>query len=630
MRKIKVMIASMIGAIALVFACVFGTRINAETIEARASQSAGNLVNGNKYVLTAANVITDGTVSGSSNDKYTPASTMGVFAFSNNNYTPDSDKNYFSYGSGDNSKSWTKGIRANGDGRTITVTLLANQKADFEIYCYSNKTGKTFGVSGSTTESFTVTDSNTMYYYTTSYSNNTDSTKSVAISFPQYVGFTEIDISTSALDMGDFTSLTVTNFNTYYTGDEFETSDLLVTAVYERGTKELDSSKYSYVFSPALVDGKFASATTYTLTVSATIDNVQKTKSIDIVVADAVRYTLTFKKYSTDTDPYATVSNIVEGETVGNEWPANPRVLNKTFVGWFDGDTEYTSSSEITSNITLIAKYTELKNDLVVFGNYTTGLSSSSQTTAAHNIIDGVDASGNSNKKIGAKAYTIGDVQFNGTSNSDTFIQCGEITFTLAKTSMVTLYATQTGNKSTNNATTYVINASTNATVMDTFRFDLKDSDSTTLITAHSITLPAGTYKTVQSGLQNWYGIRVNQDIIAADTTASVFAEMNNTTGTLRFVGKLTGVTNLDNIASIELVLKKDGVATNSKIYLTTCYTSVTGTTQDCAAANGTYYVIFRLNNANSLATGTKISKELIITFTDGSTTTSNASEITM
>ena len=119
-------------------------------------------------------------------------------------------------------------------------------------------------------------------------------------------------------------------------------------------------------------------------------------------------------------------------------------------------------------------------------------------------------------------------------------------------------------------------------------------------------------------------------------TTASVFAEMNNTTGTLRFVGTLTGITSLDNIASIELVLKKkssadtDYVATKSKIYLTTCYTSVTGTTQTCAASNGKYYVIFRLNNADSLATGTKISKELIITFTDGSTTTSGVSDFDM
>lgn len=338
-------------------------------------------------------------------------------------------------------------------------------------------------------------------------------------------------------------------------------------------------------------------------------------------------WNVTFKKYSTDTDPYATVS-VPQGDSIVSEdWPTSPRVLNKSFVGWYDGDTEYTQTSTITANTTLVAKFTELKNDLVVFGDYTTGLSTTA-TTATHNFIDGVDASGSSNKKIGEKSYTIGDVAFNGTANSNTFVQCGEITFTLSSTSMVTFYATQTGNKDTNNATTYVINTATNATVMESFRFDLKASDSSTLITAYSVTLPAGTYKTVQSGLQNWYGIRVNQDIKAIGTTASVFAEKNAAGDTLRFVGTLTGITSLDDISSVELVLKKGGVASKKQIFLTTCYTSVTGTSQTCAQADNTYYVIYRLNGIKEV-TGS-FTKQLVITFTDGSTTSSEVTDFSL
>ena len=56
MRKIKVMIASMFGAIALVFACVFGTRINAETAYTTytADFKSGSLVNSTAGYFTAA------------------------------------------------------------------------------------------------------------------------------------------------------------------------------------------------------------------------------------------------------------------------------------------------------------------------------------------------------------------------------------------------------------------------------------------------------------------------------------------------------------------------------------------------------------------------------------------------
>ncbi len=116
----------------------------------------------------------------------------------------------------------------------------------------------------------------------------------------------------------------------------------------------------------------------------------------------------------------------------------------------------------------------------------------------------------------------------------------------------------------------------------------------------------------------------------ADGTTAAVFAEKNSTGDTLRFIGGMSGINDLDDIASIELILKKDGVATKKQIFLTTCYTSVTGASQPCPASpeNGVYYVIYRITGVTGL-TGT-ISKQLKVTFTDGSTLLSDVTEIVL
>ncbi len=119
----------------------------------------------------------------------------------------------------------------------------------------------------------------------------------------------------------------------------------------------------------------------------------------------------------------------------------------------------------------------------------------------------------------------------------------------------------------------------------------------------------------------NMYIYAIMFEYMSDNTTASVFAEKNTTGDTLRFVGTLTGITDLANIDSIELILELDGTATAKQIFLTTCYTSVTGASQTCASGDNIYYVIYRIKGVTGL-TGT-ISKQLKVTFTDGSTTLS-------
>ncbi len=117
---------------------------------------------------------------------------------------------------------------------------------------------------------------------------------------------------------------------------------------------------------------------------------------------------------------------------------------------------------------------------------------------------------------------------------------------------------------------------------------------------------------------------------LSDNTTASVFAEKNGEGTKLRFVGTITGITDLASVEKIELILGKNGTLASNPINLTKCYTSVEGSSQTCEAADGTYYTIFRLSGIKSLPGGTKISKQLKVTFTDGSTTSCEPSEITL
>jgi len=139
----------------------------------------------------------------------------------------------------------------------------------------------------------------------------------------------------------------------------------------------------------------------------------------------------------------------------------------------------------------------------------------------------------------------------------------------------------------------------------------------------------AGTYYLGGDNGMRIFSIEFVQPM-STNTTAAVFAEKNTAGDTLRFVGTLTGITALANIDKIELFLKKDGVDAANPIELTTCYTSVINTSQTCAEVDNTYYVIFRLTGIDSLAAGTEISKQLKVTFTDGSSTISDVTEITL
>ena len=58
-----------------------------------------------------------------------------------------------------------------------------------------------------------------------------------------------------------------------------------------------------------------------------------------------------------DSDGGSGISNktVQDGNTIAK--PSNPSKTNYTFIGWFNGESEFDFSSPITSNITLKAKW---------------------------------------------------------------------------------------------------------------------------------------------------------------------------------------------------------------------------------------------------------------------------------
>ncbi len=602
MNKFKKILLGTLSVLTLGLFAVVGTKVNAETHTVSNTTTRTDYVIGDTYTLNVDTVLDlhdssdfklDGQ-SGSTTDKY-----FGIFYMTGTKWIrKNSNKDLVSNGTGSGSEVCKINVVI-GNNQKITVSVDAIRSSSTSTNIYLEDSTNVIVSGSSITSNFSAVNGNASYTYSKSNVNDPD-TKTVNIVFEGKLGFDSI-------------SATVTNATTY-------------TLTYENNGHGTSQSVVSNITSiptlPTLVeegwrfDGWFYDDGTWEQPVIAG-ESLSANKTIYAKWTDLSDvWNITFKKYSTDTTDYDSVA-VAKGESVGSEnWPSSPRVLNKNFGGWFDGDTEYTSSTEINGDLSLVAKFNELKNDLVVFGDYTTGLSDvkGEEITDEYTIIDGIVATGSSNKKFGSKSYTIGDVSFNGTTNSNKFIQCGELSFTLTNTSMVTFYGTQTNDS--NAKTTHVINTTTNETVMSNFVVSTKVSDSSNVRDSFSVTLPAGTYKTVQSGLLNWYGIRVNQDIKAADTTVTVDADKSTDGDTIRFMGTLAGITDVDNIDSIQLLLSKDGVKAKKDIYFTTVYRSVKG---KYAAADNTYYVIFALKDVKDVI-GT-FNFDVKVSFTDGSYT---------
>ncbi len=264
--------------------------------------------------------------------------------------------------------------------------------------------------------------------------------------------------------------------------------------------------------------------------------------------------------------------------------------------GWSDGTTTYKSTYTVPSSsaITLTAVWEEL----ISFDEECSFTKGNNNVAGTSNSMFTV--SGNVNTNSGM-SYS-----YNGTT----------YTYPLKMESSTSLTFT-----TTNSGTLYIVFVETSGNAK------LNGTKYTATNHVVKVEIEARDYTITKADTNNISFVGIIYDKIADDTTVSVYAEKNTTADTLRLVGTLTGISDISNIDTIELVLTLDNVATDSQIFLTTCYTSVTGTSQTCDAATGTYYVIYRINGISGAA-GKTLSKKIIVTFTDGSTTTCDATTI--
>ena len=190
MKKIKFLIASMIGAIALVFAAVLGTKINAATNCSNSTASSGTMAKGTTYVLSASTIATAEGYSETAGGKtftkpYYQYFTLGI----SSNWNVDYNTNL----------TGGVGIRSNGgSGRTVSFTIPGGETATVTLDLYTNDKPKdntlSYGTISKNSNSFesnyvVETESTTI----TAGASDTAST----ITFVNKIGFTSITVEIS-------------------------------------------------------------------------------------------------------------------------------------------------------------------------------------------------------------------------------------------------------------------------------------------------------------------------------------------------------------------------------------------------------------------------------------------------
>ena len=293
---------------------------------------------------------------------------------------------------------------------------------------------------------------------------------------------------------------------------------------------------------------------------------------------------------------------------------------------------EYTSSTSITANTTLVAKYSDLANDIVKFGDYYDTLPTSN--ASPHIVSFDVTA----DSKVQAQEINkrgTGTVKFDDNTELTGFIQCQKVVFTLDETALVSIYATQTG--SGKDRTTKLFKGEEEVASF-AFGYDAK--------TTFTYYLEAGTYTVSiyensngNGTLANYYGIRVNKDYTAADVSLAFDAQYdaNGTAATkLRFIGTIEGL----SIASKEYKLIESITFTfdfngddDRACEVTQLYLSIT--TDDITkytAADTNMYFVYQLNNINKKDYASKklTDCKLTVVFTDGSSKTVKHDDITL
>ncbi len=305
MKKIKFLIASMLGAIALVFACVLGTRVNAANADVALglhtwyvdTNYTGENNKDNKLPSKVGGVDTYDIFTIVENNKKQDFSSLGS-DLSHDSTMTDSDYQT-------KSTTWASHgeMQIGGSSRGVKVTIGDSQVGTFELYVYTTKTGenaRNISVNGATGTNISAV--NTVQKIT----GNLVGGENTILSNGDKVAFLELDVTVSS-NTKTVTRLSVSNSAVYNLGDAFDTSKLTVTATYDDSTTgPLSSDKYNVSITNDVTT--FTAAGTYTVTVTLKTNN-EIYASCNIEIKNAVLYKF-YNSTHTDGNDLTVATNI--------------------------------------------------------------------------------------------------------------------------------------------------------------------------------------------------------------------------------------------------------------------------------------------------------------------------------
>jgi len=585
MKKLKVMIVSMLGAIALVFACVVGTRVNAATLN------------------DVRTISSDGTTS-SWNFASSSIKALG------SNYTiAEKQIDYIDGMTNDDSK----GAKVNKTGyielavgKDFYLSLPSSDSAGkFKFTCVDNITSET-----AESDQRTVTVGGT-----TLYSSATEQeiafTSSYATTINGLDGYW-LQISCNSKKVARIVSasivLTTGNYITSYNVNFFkESSD---TEAYATRTVFEGSTVSNWPDNPTKDGYDFIRWETSS-------DEIYTSTSV--IESDVDLYAVWQESGVT----YYTVTFVVDGTTYSSksvtagsgvqDMPADPVKSNYTFNGWLDENGNEFTNSNITKNQKVYADFT-INSKVTTIGEVTlTGINATTENTNADTVI---------NSNITVKADSTNTVEFGSSKKTaDDNVQVADyvklkgdgsttyrsIKVTISLRSRVTFYMVSSSSSKT--APYQISDVNGNSVATGTLT-------ASGTVSANVYTLEAGTYylygkrtNTSTEGNLNVYSVSIAESYYNPNVSLAVEANNNNTkvrvTATIDNVNIVSGKVN--GVESMQYAI--DGTTWSKDV--TNVYTSVDAADSGFySAKNYTVYAIVVFDGYN------KVKADFDVTFT--------------
>ncbi len=609
MKKLKLFIFTLLSVLTLGLFVVTGSKVNAETSKLIDSRSIGavttpNIQTANAAILTALDVETD------SNNVYGWKSTDGGSSSQNNiayrKYT-------------DSSHSLRSPLLCASDKTTTANKVTVDVNVAFATKNASSFLVSALNASGTVLETKTVNiaaqSSSKTYVDAAQQVFTVDSGSIAYISLARngadtYFGGVNISYYLTSDDSG--VEYYTATYNLGSASGQIASSKVDQTA--DNKTIELPNpSEHNVTYANHTFAGWKLGDDIYQAGDEYTLDS-----DVEFVAqwTENAKYTVT---YYVDGVQLTNVDAKYTSVYTGSSLEYYPTYADKAFDGWYTNTNYSVKVTTVTGNISVYGRTTELKTSLTQSDLTAETLSE----TKVHYA--GTMFTLTSGLKIGTDAKTLPNettssyrINTSGSSyNSSTNIRT--IDFKAPSDGKVVVYAnTNTANKHVN-----LYNPSTQGVL-------------SSYTTAEAATVYEIEFE-VEKDNEYALGIDTNGSFyyvefipyMSKDGSVTVDAETNTNKSVLRFITTISGV-ELENVDKIELMIKKDA-GDYKTVELTSVYESISGAKSEYNEdlAHHTYYGIFKLTNAQTIA-GSTITFKAVVTYTDGSSVTMDAKSFVM